>query len=70
MMDEDSIKKVEEMESISGKPSGIGKIDRGECERGAINAIACNLCPFGHMLECHYPLTCDEAECGHYDSEA
>ena len=22
-------------------------------------------CPTGHMLECHYPLTCDAAGCGH-----
>lgn len=28
-------------------------------------------CPTGHMLECHYPLTCEAAGCGHlqrYDS--
>lgn len=23
-------------------------------------------CPYGHMLECHIPMTCREAECGHY----
>lgn len=22
-------------------------------------------CPTGHMLECHYPLSCDEAGCDH-----
>jgi len=22
-------------------------------------------CPYGHMLECHRPLTCEEAECSH-----
>jgi len=29
----------------------------------------CMYCSYGHMLECHYPLTCDEAECDHYMSE-
>jgi len=23
-------------------------------------------CPYGHMLECHIPKTCREAECDHY----
>ena len=23
-------------------------------------------CPFGHMLECHYPKTCNEAQCDHW----
>jgi len=23
-------------------------------------------CPYGHMLECHVPKTCREAECDHY----
>jgi len=31
--------------------------------------VACMYCPYGHMLECHYPLTCDEAECDHYKAE-
>jgi hypothetical protein len=26
----------------------------------------CMFCPYGHMLTCHYPLTCAEAECDHY----
>ena len=50
-------------------PSGIGKIDRGECPRGMANAAACTFCSYGHMLECHYPKTCREAGCSHYDVE-
>ena len=23
-------------------------------------------CPFGHMLECHYPKKCGDAHCSHY----
>jgi hypothetical protein len=26
-------------------------------------------CPYGHMTECHYPMTCAEAECGHWEIE-
>ena len=25
--------------------------------------------PYGHMTECHYPLTCEEARCSHYLQE-
>lgn len=28
-------------------------------------AIDAMLCRFGHMLECHYPLTCEQANCSH-----
>jgi hypothetical protein len=28
-----------------------------------MNAMAC---PFGHMLECHYPKDCREAQCEHF----
>lgn len=31
--------------------------------------IRCMFCGFGHMLECHYPFTCEEAECAHYRAE-
>lgn len=24
-------------------------------------------CPTGHVLECHYPMPCDEAECSHWE---
>ncbi len=28
--------------------------------------IACMFCHCGHMMECHYPKTCREAQCSHY----
>lgn len=28
--------------------------------------LAAMTCPYGHMLECHYPMTCEEANCDHY----
>ena len=30
------------------------------------NPMQAMFCPYGHMLECHIPMTCREAECGHY----
>lgn len=29
--------------------------------------MACMLCQFGHMTECHYPLDCEEAQCSHLE---
>lgn len=26
-------------------------------------------CPYGHMLECHWPYTCDSEYCNHYRSQ-
>lgn len=37
------------------------------------NPMATFFCLTGHLLECHYPLNCREARCGHlarYESEA
>ncbi len=33
------------------------------------NAMAPMFCPYGHMLECHYPMTCEEAQCEHFKRE-
>lgn len=32
-------------------------------------AMAAMFCATGHMLECHYPMSCSEADCGHYQRE-
>jgi hypothetical protein len=29
------------------------------------NLMRAFFCSTGHMLECHYPMTCDEAKCSH-----
>ncbi len=44
---------------------GIVRIVAGECPVNAISPISCQLCQYGHMLECHYPMNCTEAECSH-----
>jgi len=64
-MDAESRKNLDEMERSQGKPSGIGRIERGECPMGAVNAVGCMFCSYGHMTECHHPFTCDEADCQH-----
>jgi hypothetical protein len=69
MMDEESRKHIAELEKNSRFPTGIGRIERGECEAGGLNPMACMFCPYGHMLECHWPYTCEEAECSHYQQE-
>ncbi len=33
------------------------------------NMIAAHFCSYGHMTECHYPMTCREAECAHWEIE-
>lgn len=51
---------------------GMVRIEAGECPRGAKTLIACTLCPVGHMLECHYNMTCEKAQCSHlvkYDED-
>lgn len=48
---------------------GITKIANGECPTGASSPMACMFCPYGHMTECHYPQTCEEAKCSHYQQE-
>jgi hypothetical protein len=31
--------------------------------------IRCMFCSTRHMLECHHPNTCEEANCTHYQAE-
>lgn len=46
--------------------SGIDRIAKGECPINGNSPMACMFCNFGHMTECHYPMTCQEANCSHY----
>jgi hypothetical protein len=48
---------------------GAWKTVNGLCPIDAMNPVACMLCPFGHATECHYPHTCEEVECSHYQQE-
>ncbi|MDD5010462.1 MAG: hypothetical protein PHC68_18940 [Syntrophorhabdaceae bacterium] len=56
---------------LDGKfPSGLAKIAAGECPINAKSAMACTFCHFGHLLECHHPMTCEQAQCSHCQREA
>jgi hypothetical protein len=48
-------------------PAGFEKIKEGSCERGCKTESACGTCYCGHLCECHYPNTCDVADCDHYN---
>ncbi len=65
IMSENARADLEEMQKYSRFPTGVGRIDRGECPRDATTAVTCMFCLSGHLLECHYPRSCEEAECSH-----
>lgn len=47
-------------------PLGMHLIEQGRCPVGARFAMACFLCEYGHATECHYPKTCQQAQCNHH----
>jgi len=69
MMNEESCRHIAELEKNPRFPTGIGRIERGECPCGAASSVACTFCPYGNMLECHHPYTYEEVECSHYEQE-
>jgi len=48
---------------------GVVKTMTGHCPLGGTGPTACMFCQYGHMTECHHPLTCEEAHCSHYLDE-
>lgn len=46
-------------------PRGVDLVGSGLCPIGGASPMACMVCEFGHMLECHFPFRCREAECCH-----
>ena|GEM_PF-2370342 len=48
---------------------GVVKTSTGQCPLGGAAAMACMFCQYGHMTHCHYPHTCEEANCSHYQEE-
>jgi hypothetical protein len=45
---------------------GVTKVYMGKCPLKAQSPHACMFCHCGHMTECHWPLTCVEAQCSHF----
>lgn len=47
--------------------TGIELFQSGKCPDPNPPMTGCMFCPFGHLTECHYPYTCDNDYCHHYD---
>ena len=48
---------------------GAVKTSNGQCPLGGTSPTACMFCRYGHMSDCHYPASCEEANCSHFQSE-
>lgn len=67
------IRQFFEMLLLGKYEPGFIKIKEGYCPLNAKSPMACTFCHFGHMLECHHPMTCSQANCSHlakYDEGA
>ncbi|HKW76864.1 MAG TPA: hypothetical protein VJN64_15140 [Terriglobales bacterium] len=42
---------------------GADLVAAGRCPVGATHKLACVVCPFGHLIACHHPQTCEQAGC-------
>jgi hypothetical protein len=48
---------------------GVIKTTTGQCPLDHTSPMACMFCHYGHMTNCHYPLSCAEANCSHFQEE-
>lgn len=53
-------------QTTSGRTVYPAPMENPNCQCN--NALAAFYCRTGHMLECHYPMTCSEANCSHMDN--
>lgn len=44
---------------------GMARIAARECPLNATSPMACTFCMVGHMMECHHPMNCEQANCSH-----
>ena len=49
----------------SARSNFMKQFEKCQCTDG----MQAMFCMYGHLTECHYPQTCDEAECSHYKAE-
>ncbi len=57
---------LRQLGELQGRPTGILRIEMGECPWGATAGISCVLCSSGHLMDCHFPQSCEEAQCEHW----
>jgi len=55
--------------ALDGKEASGSAICRANPDCICPTAMAAMFCMTGHMLECHYPLHCEDARCDHYRRE-
>ena len=60
---------AKQMASKEVNSLGATRISTGQCPLGHASPMACMFCEFGHMTDCHYPLTCEQADCSHHQAE-
>ena len=60
---------AKQMASKEVESLGVVKISTGQCPMSGTSPMACMFCQYGHMTDCHYPATCEEANCSHYQAE-
>lgn len=66
------IRQFFEMMLLGKYEPGFIKVKEGYCPLNAKSPMACTFCQYGHLLECHAPMGCEEAKCSHltkYDLE-
>lgn len=65
---EKGIPEAEAARMAANEINSIGAIKtaNGTCPKGGTNPMACMFCECGHMTDCHFPLTCAQAQCSHY----
>lgn len=51
------------------KVQGTGEVVEANPACVCPTAHAAMFCATGHMLECHYPMSCEQADCEHYRRE-
>jgi hypothetical protein len=52
--------------ALDGHTTEAGEMMHANPKCICAHPMAPTFCPYGHMLECHYPHTCEEAGCSHY----
>jgi len=50
-------------------PNGMSLVESGNAPCGAKDIGQCIQCTEGHATECHYGMTCLEADCEHYRTD-
>ena len=60
---------AKEMASKEVDSLGAVRTSTGQCPIGGTSPMACMFCHYGHMTDCHYPATCEEADCSHHQEE-